>query len=142
MLQTRPAAEVDKELMIHGLSLVEIQNRNGRCAYDPASPYNHRFTTLSEAAIHGPARGSEHLVNRYAPDGIRVRGTLNNCGDGPAPWGTYVSGEENWFGYFHRDAKDDDARKKDKQVQALNRHGRKAGAASRHGWESAGSADT
>ncbi|WP_372657085.1 PhoX family phosphatase [Hydrogenophaga sp.] len=137
----RPAAEVDKELMIHGLSVVEMRREGGRWAYQPGSPYNRRVTTLSQAAIHGPARGSEHLVTKYAPDGTKVRGTLNNCGAGPTPWGTYVSGEENWFGYFFRDAKDDDARKKDKQVTALKRYGRKAGEASRHGWESAGSND-
>ena len=137
----RPAAEVDKELMIHGLSVVEMRKQGSSWSYDPASPYNRRVTTMSEATIHGPARGSEHLVTKYSPDATKVRGTLNNCGAGPTPWGTYVSGEENWFGYFHRDAKDDEARKKDKQVQALNRYGRKAGAASRHGWESAGQAD-
>ncbi|QCB45928.1 PhoX family phosphatase [Hydrogenophaga sp. PAMC20947] len=137
----RPAAEVDKELMIHGLSVVEIRNQGGNWMYNPASGYNRRVTTMSEAAIHGPARGSEHLVTRYSTDATQVRGTLNNCGAGPTPWGTYVSGEENWFGYFFRDAQDDDARKKDKQVQALKRYGRKAGDASRHGWESAGSGD-
>ncbi|AOW13860.1 phosphatase [Hydrogenophaga crassostreae] len=137
----RPTAEVDKELMIHGLSVVEMRKQGDRWAYNPASGYNRRVTTMSEAAIHGPARGSEHLVTRFSSDASKVRGTLNNCGAGPTPWGTYVSGEENWFGYFHRDAKDDTARKGDKQVQALNRYGRKAGAASRHGWESAGQAD-
>ena len=137
----RPAAEVDKELMIHGISVVEVQNQGARWAYQPGSAFNRRVTTMSEAEMHGPARGSEHLVTKYSPDGMRVRGTLNNCGTGKTPWGTLVSGEENWFGYFHRDAQDDERRKKDRQVQALNRYGRKAGAPSRHGWESAGSAD-
>lgn len=137
----RPASEVDKELMIHGLSVVEMQSDGRQWAYKPGSAFNRRITTLSEASIHGAARGSEHLVTRYDATGTKARGTLNNCGSGKTPWGTYVSGEENWFGYFFRDAKDDDARKKDKQVQALNRYGRKAGAASRHGWESAGSDD-
>lgn len=138
----RPAAEVDKELMIHGLAVVEVEGRGRQWAYKPASPLNRRVTTMTEAAIHGPARGSEHLVTKYSGDATKCRGTLNNCGTGKTPWGTFVSGEENWYGYFFRDAKDDDARKKDKQVQALNRYGRKAGAASRHGWESGGSADT
>jgi len=138
----RPAAEIDKELMIHGISVVEVQAQGGQWAYKASSPYNRRVTTMTPAVIHGPARGSEHLVTKYSTDGIRVRGTLNNCGTGTTPWGTLVSGEENWFGYFHRDAQDDERRKKDKQVQALNRHGRRAGAASRHGWESGGSADS
>ena len=137
----RPAAEVDKELAIHGLSFVEVQTNGKQWAYKAASPFNRRVTTMTTAAIHGPARGSEHLVTKFSTDATLCRGTLNNCGTGKTPWGTFVSGEENWYGYFFRDAKDDDARKKDKQVQGLKRYGRKAGEASRHGWESAGSDD-
>jgi hypothetical protein len=138
----RPAAEIDKELMIHGISVAEVQTDGKQWAYKPASGFNRRITTMTEVVVNGPAKGSEHLATRFSPDGTQARGTLNNCGTGRTPWGTFVSGEENWFGYFHRDAKDDERRKKDKQVQALNRYGRKAGAPSRHGWESGGSADT
>ena len=138
----RPAGEIDKELMIHGISIVEVQTDGKAWVTKPGSGFNRRVTTMTPVAIHGPARGSEHLATRYSPDGTQARGTLNNCGTGRTPWGTFISGEENWFGYFFRDAKDDDARKKDKQVQALNRYGRKAGAASRHGWESGGNTDT
>jgi secreted PhoX family phosphatase len=138
----RRASEVDKELMIHGLSVVEVELMGGKWAYKAASPFNRRVTTMTEALIHGPARGSEHLVTKFSPDGTRTRGTLNNCGTGKTPWGTFVSGEENWFGYFSRDARDNDRRgRNDKSVVALNRYGRTAGAPSRHGWESAGAED-
>ena len=138
----RKASEVDKELMIHGLSVIEVAAQDGKWGYKQGSAFNRRLTTMSEAVIHGPAHGSEHLVTKYSTDGTKSRGTLNNCGTGKTPWGTYASGEENWFGYFSRDAKDDAKRgAKDKAVAALNRYGRKAGAASRHGWESAGSSD-
>ncbi len=138
----RKVSEVDKELMIHGLSVIEVGAEGGKWGYKQASSFNRRVTTMSEAAIHGPARGSEHLITKYSTDGTKVRGTLNNCGTGKTPWGTYASGEENWFGYFTRDANDDAKRGvKDKAVAALNRYGRRAGAASRHGWESAGSSD-
>jgi secreted PhoX family phosphatase len=137
----RPASEIDKELMIHGISVVEVQTDGKQWAYKPGSAFNRRITTMTEVVLSGPAKGSEHLVTKYSPDGTKARGTLNNCGTGRTPWGTFVSGEENWFGYFHRDAQDDERRKKDKHVQALNRYGRKAGAASRHGWESGGSTD-
>ncbi len=138
----RPAAEVDKELMIHGLSVVEVASVGGAWRYQPASGFNRRITTMTEAVIHGPARGNVQLITKFSPDGTRCRGTLNNCGTGKTPWGTFVSGEENWYGYFFRDAKDDDRRgKKDPSVAGLERYGRKAGAASRHGWESGGSAD-
>ncbi|MEX1166305.1 MAG: alkaline phosphatase PhoX, partial [Hydrogenophaga sp.] len=137
----RPSGETDKELAIHGLSFVEVQADGKRWAYQPSSPFNRRITASTPATIHGAARGSEQMITKFSADGTQCRGTLNNCGTGKTPWGTFVSGEENWFGYFSRDAKDDEARKKDKQVQGLNRYGRKAGAASRHGWESAGPQD-
>ena len=138
----RKASEVDKELMIHGLSVIEVEAQSGKWAYKPGSRLNRRVTTMSDAAIHGPARGSEHLVTRYNAEATRSRGTLNNCGTGKTPWGTFVSGEENWFGYFSRDARDNDRRgRNDKSVVALNRYGRAAGAPSRHGWESAGPED-
>ncbi len=138
----RKAAEVDKELMIHGLSVVEVAERAGSWSASKDSPFNRRVTAMTPAELRGPARGSRHLVTRYSPDGTRTRGTLNNCGTGKTPWGTFVSGEENWFGYFHRDARDDERRgRKDPSVVGLERYGRKAGAASRHGWESAGAQD-
>lgn len=138
----RPASEVDKEMRIHGLSVVEIVAKAGQWSTVAASAFNRRVTTLSPALIHGPAKGSAHLATVYNPDATRCRGTLNNCGTGKTPWGTLVSGEENWNGYFFRDAKDDEIRgKNDPQVLALNRYGRKAGAPSRHGWESAGPED-
>ncbi len=138
----RTAAEVDKELMIHGLTVVEIEAGANTWSYKKDSTFNRRVTTMTPAAINGPARGSAHLVTRYSPDATRTRGTLNNCGTGKTPWGTFVSGEENWFGYFHRNAKDDERRgKKDPAIVALERYGRTAGAASRHGWESAGPED-
>ncbi|TXH91048.1 MAG: PhoX family phosphatase [Rhodoferax sp.] len=138
----RPASEVDKELAIHGLSVVEVQAQGQQWKYLPQSALNRRVTAMTEVLLTGPAAGSAHMVTKYSPDGTRARGTLNNCGTGKTPWGTFVSGEENWFGYFHRDAKDDERRgKKDKQVAGLIRYGRKAGDASRHGWESAGADD-
>jgi secreted PhoX family phosphatase len=133
---------VDKELAIHGLSVVEMQSVAGKVELQGRVPFNRRVTTMTEVLISGPAKGSEHLVTKYSRMPRAAGGTLNNCGTGKTPWGTFVSGEENWYGYFFRDAKDDERRgKKDKQVAALHRYGRKAGAASRHGWESAGPDD-
>ncbi|WP_410497471.1 PhoX family protein [Chitinibacter sp. S2-10] len=136
----RPAAEVDKEVAIHGLSVVEIRAINQSWATVPGSAFNRRVTPLSEVEISGPARGSAYLKTKYSRNGVKTRGTINNCGSGKTPWGTYLSGEENWAGYFYRTASDDAARG-DKSVVALKRYGRNAGAASRHGWESAGSDD-
>ncbi|WP_296491861.1 PhoX family phosphatase [Rhodoferax sp.] len=137
----RPAAEVDKETAIHGVSVVEVKKTGKKWAIVPASRLNFRLTALSDnMQITGPARGSALMVTKYSPDGTKTRGTLNNCGTGKTPWGTFLTGEENWAGYFTRSATDD-ATRADKSVVALKRYGRGQGAASRHGWESAGSDD-
>lgn len=137
----RPAVEVDKETAIHGLSVVEVRKNAGKWEYVKESGFNRRVTALSDIDISGPARGNALLVTKYSPQGTRTRGTINNCGTGKTPWGTYLSGEENWFGYFTRAARDDAARGNDKSVVSLKRYGREQGAASRHGWESGGTED-
>ena len=140
----RPAFEVDKETAIHGISVVEVKSTSGKWATVPASSFNFRLTALSEnIQLTGPARGSALMVTKYSPDGTRTRGTLNNCGTGKTPWGTFLTGEENWSGYFFRDAADDTVRggATAKTVVALRRYGRNAGSASRHGWETGGSED-
>ncbi|MES2830644.1 MAG: PhoX family phosphatase [Pseudomonadota bacterium] len=137
----RPASEVDKEVAIHGVSFVEVRAKAGKWAYVKDSPFNRRFTPLTDMEISGPARGNALLVTEYSPTGTRTRGTLNNCGTGKTPWGTFLTGEENWSGYFARNATDDAARSNDKSVTSLNRYGRAQGSTSRHGWESAGTED-
>ncbi|WP_027995141.1 PhoX family protein [Simplicispira psychrophila] len=136
----RPAVEVDKEVALHGIAVIEVTRRKDGWGYQTDSKRNFRLTPLSPMELSGPARGSAQLVTKYAPAGTTTRGTLNNCGTGKTPWGTFLSGEENWFGYFTR-AATDDAVRADQSVVALKRYGRNQGAASRHGWETGGSED-
>ena len=137
----RPAAEINKEVAIHGISVVEVKKTGDKWATVQSSPFNFRLTALSEIEIAGPARGNALMVTKFSPTGTKTRGTLNNCGTGKTPWGSFLTGEENWFGYFTRSATDDTARNKDKSVTSLVRYGRAQGAASRHGWESGGTED-
>ena len=137
----RPADEVDKEISIHGVAIIETRKAGSKWEYVQGSAFNRRITPLTEIEISGPARGNALLVTKYSNSGTKTRGTLNNCGTGKTPWGTALTGEENWFGYFARGATDNAARGGDKSIAALNRYGRPQGAASRHGWETAGADD-
>ena len=137
----RPAAEVDKETDIHGIAVIEVAKTGGKWGYVQNSAHNFRLTSLSPIEIAGPARGNAQLITKFSPTGVMTRGTLNNCGTGKTPWGTFLTGEENWFGYFTRGAADDAARGNDKSVTSLKRYGRSQGAASRHGWETGGADD-
>ncbi|WP_151637534.1 PhoX family protein [Noviherbaspirillum aerium] len=137
----RPAAEVDKEVAIHGLAVVEVRKNGAKWEYAKDSAFNRRVTPLTDIEISGPARGNALMVTKYSPNGTRTRGTLNNCGTGKTPWNTFLTGEENWSGYFTRSSTDDTARGNDKSVASLKRYGRNQGDASRHGWETAGNED-
>jgi secreted PhoX family phosphatase len=138
----RPAAETDKEIPVHGVAVVEVHRpRGGDFKVVRGSRFNRRITPDTPAEITGPARGNALMKTMYAPDGVACRGTINNCGTSRTPWGTLLTGEENWAGYFTRSASDNTARGNDKSVTSLNRYGKTAGSASRHGWETSGSDD-
>lgn len=97
----RPTDQVRKEIAAHGVSVVEIR-RDAAGVWDvvQGSRYNRRITANTEMEIRGPVRGSDLVKTRFSPDGTRTRGTLNNCANGYTPWGTYLTCEENWAGYF------------------------------------------
>jgi len=131
----RPPLELDKEMAIHGIAVFEINRVGNTFVYLQDSPFNFRIHQNTDVEIYGPLRGNPLAQTRYSPTGTNGRGTLNNCGTGRTPWGTLLSGEENWAGYFTRSGNDDAARGDDKSVTALNRYGLFQGNASRHGWE-------
>lgn len=136
----RPAAEVDKETAIHGIAVFEISKSGGQFSYVRNSPFNFRIHQNTPVDIYGPLQGNGLAITKFSPAGEQTRGTLNNCGTGRTPWGTLLTGEENWAGYFTRSNTDDAARDA-KSVTSLKRYGRNQGAASRHGWETGGADD-
>ncbi|SNY49875.1 hypothetical protein SAMN06297280_1567 [Arsukibacterium tuosuense] len=97
----RLADQVRKEMAAHGVSVAHIQQQaDGSWQLVNNSPFNRRITAATPMELAGPVRGSNKVVTKYSPEGSRTRGTLNNCGNGFTPWGTYLTCEENWAGYF------------------------------------------
>lgn len=97
----RIADQVRKEIAAHGVTVAHIQRQaNGDWSLVANSPFNRRITGATPMELAGPVRGSSKVVTKYSLDGSRTRGTLNNCGNGFTPWGTYLTCEENWAGYF------------------------------------------
>jgi secreted PhoX family phosphatase len=89
--------KVAKAVAGHGVSVVEVkQNADGSWSEVVDSPYNRRITGTTPVDFTGPVT-LDHaaLASNNGP-----MGTLNNCGSGPTPWGTYLACEENWNGYF------------------------------------------
>ncbi|MBA3415534.1 MAG: PhoX family phosphatase [Chloroflexia bacterium] len=92
---------VDVELEAHGLSVVEIiRDGDGVWQVVRDSEYNRRITATTPTEVTGPAAGSDWMKTIADPTGLAVMGTLNNCAGGTTPWGTAISGEENFQQYF------------------------------------------
>ena len=50
----RPAAEADKEIAAHGVSIVEVRKVGGKFAYQKGSTYNRRVTPMTPIQINRP----------------------------------------------------------------------------------------
>ncbi|NJR79826.1 PhoX family protein [Sphingomonas corticis] len=136
----RPTAEVVKEIEAHGVSVVEVSRAaSGAWSYNQASALNRRITPNTPMRFNGPVRGNAALVTVASADGTTGRGTINNCANGQMPWNTYLTCEENWAGYFRRDA--DAALRSAKQNRSLARYGIGEGRAGNYRWTSAAPAD-
>jgi secreted PhoX family phosphatase len=94
------AEKVLKSQAAHGLSAIEVAQHNGRWQHVRPSPYARRVTAQTPMALHGPAAGHRLMRTAADPSGRRVLGTFNNCALSLTPWGTVLSGEENFDNYF------------------------------------------
>ena len=106
-------AKTRKSQAAHGVSVLEARRQRGNWTVVKNSRYARRITANTPMKVTGPAAGHPLLQakaydigdNGSIPtggmtDGRVAFGTLNNCGHGMTPWGTFLTGEENWNGYF------------------------------------------
>ncbi|MGJ9404487.1 PhoX family protein [Arthrobacter sp. KK5.5] len=99
-------------LAAHGFSVVEVKRKRAgqKWEYVRGAVRNRRITATTPFAVDGPAAGSDLLKTAADPTGTVVLGTLNNCAGGTTPWGTVLSGEENFNQYFRGTGSATDAR--------------------------------
>ena len=101
--------EVRKEINAHGVSVVRVKLENNTWIMVDNDPLNRRYTGATVMDISGPIAHTSLVSTKFSADGSQARGTLNNCGNGYTPWGTYLTCEENWPGYFINSGKQNDA---------------------------------
>ncbi|WP_413283619.1 PhoX family protein [Vibrio sp. MA40-2] len=101
------ADDVRKAQAAHGVSVVELTKKNGKWVVNPQGRVNRRITAFTEMEMTGPARGHALLKTENDPSGMKILGTMNNCANGQTPWGTYLTCEENFNGYFGSSADND-----------------------------------
>ncbi len=99
-MKTWSAEKVRKSQAAHGVSVIEIEEKNGAWRMVRPSRYARCHTAATPFTLQGPAAGHPMIRTSADPAGRTVKGTLNNCASSKTPWGTYLSGEENFAAYF------------------------------------------
>ena len=94
------ADEVTLLKNMQGVTVMEIADAGNGWQVVLDSPYNRRITHETQMTMDGPAAGSDLVKTNADPEGASPKGTMNNCGSGKTLWGTYLTCEENFNGYF------------------------------------------
>jgi secreted PhoX family phosphatase len=91
--------QFDIEIAAIGMGVVEVERTPQRLK-PVMGPYNRRITADTPFTLTGPGAGTDFVKTPADPTGRTVLGTFANCSGGVTPWGTVLSGEENFHSYF------------------------------------------
>ena len=92
--------DVRKLQNLQGVTVMEVAEGEDGWRIVVDSPLNRRIDHNTQMRLSGPAAGHDLLKTEADPTGTASLGTFNNCGAGRTPWGTYLTCEENFNGYF------------------------------------------
>jgi len=87
--------EVEAEKRSVGISVFRVKKGNGKWEFVEDEQFNRRLDANTLFKIRGKAAGSEEMKSAEF-----AKGTLANCSGGLTPWGTMLSGEENYQDYY------------------------------------------
>lgn len=94
------AEKVAKSKAACGVSVIEVRRDQHGWKVVRPSAWGRRITADTPCQIAGPARGHAAMRTAADPQGETILGTMNNCAMGYTPWGTYLTCEENFNGFF------------------------------------------
>src|SRR6476620_9236672 len=131
---TEPAALNDQRRIsqaAHGMSVVHLHRsaKGTPWQYTVGNRYNRRITANTPFAGDGPIAGAAIVRPAADPEGRTILGTFGNCSGGTTPWGTVLSGEENFNGYFDASGAVDPA-----NATSFKRYGLATAAVTNRGW--------
>ena len=88
--------EVRVSQHLHGVGVVYVE-KGPKGWSMKRDKRNRRIHVNTPVEFSGPVKFSSFLINTAGNEPL---GTLNNCANGYTPWGTYLTCEENFNGYF------------------------------------------
>lgn len=94
------AEEVQLLKNLQGVTIMEVADTGAGYEVVVGSPLNRRITNDTPMMLDGPVAGTDLVKTAADPAGSTALGTLNNCGSGRTLWGTFLTCEENFNGYF------------------------------------------